>query len=155
MECYCGSKKPFENCCGPLIMQDEPAASAEALMRSRYSAYVTGAGEYLVLTTVPEKQVADDAELIRSHAAQTTWMGLSVLDAAEGETSATVTFKAFYREGEGAIRVHHEKSTFRKIGGRWYYDEGRLFEAEIGRNDPCPCGSGKKYKKCCLNGRMV
>ncbi len=24
-------------------------------------------------------------------------------------------------------------------------------EDKIGRNDPCPCGSGKKYKKCCLN----
>lgn len=22
---------------------------------------------------------------------------------------------------------------------------------KVGRNDPCPCGSGKKYKKCCLN----
>ncbi|MDD5596258.1 MAG: SEC-C metal-binding domain-containing protein [Candidatus Omnitrophica bacterium] len=25
----------------------------------------------------------------------------------------------------------------------------RTAEAKVGRNDPCPCGSGKKYKKCC------
>lgn len=124
-------------------------------MRSRYSAYVIGAGEYLVATTVPERQVSEDAELIRSHAAQTSWLGLEVLDAKESQNSATVAFKAYYREGERQIKVHHEKSTFRNIGGQWYYDEGTLYEAEIGRNEPCPCGSGKKYKKCCLNSGMV
>jgi len=155
MQCYCGSGKTFESCCAPLIDGVAAAAGAEALMRSRYSAYVVGAGEYLVATTVPEKQVSEDAELIRSHAAQTTWLGLTVLDTEEGETRATVAFKAYYREGTGTIRVHHEKSTFRAIAGRWYYDTGVLYDAEVGRNDPCPCGSGKKYKKCCMGTRVV
>lgn len=155
MECYCGSHKAYETCCGLLIEGPETADSAETLMRSRYCAYVVGAGEYLVATTVPEKQVPEDAELIRTHAEQTTWLGLTILDSEEEENRATVAFKAFYREGDGAIRVHHEKSTFRKLDGRWYYDEGTLYEAEVGRNEPCPCGSGKKYKKCCMNSGMV
>jgi SEC-C motif-containing protein len=150
MECYCGSKKEFEACCAPLIEGAVPASGAEALMRSRYSAYASGAGEYLVATTVPEKRMPADAELIRSHAEQTHWLGLKLLESDAGENSATVVFKAYYREGDGAIRVHHEKSTFRRLDGRWYYDEGTLYEAEVGRNEPCPCGSGKKYKKCCM-----
>ncbi|MBD3800214.1 MAG: YchJ family protein [Campylobacterales bacterium] len=150
MQCYCGSGKTFETCCAPLIEGRAPASGAEALMRSRYSAYVLGAGEYLVATTVPEKQVPDDAKLIRQHAEVTTWLGLDVLEAKEAESGATVSFRAYYREGEGAIRVHHEKSTFRRIDGRWFYDEGTLYEASVGRNDPCPCGSGKKFKKCCM-----
>lgn len=149
MQCFCGSEKNFEACCAPLIRQQTPAPTAETLMRSRYSAYVTGAGEYLVATTVPAKQVPADAELIRSHASQTQWLKLEVLDASEQVDRATVVFKAYYREAEGPIRVHHEKSTFVNENGRWYYDEGTLYEAAVGRNDPCPCGSGKKYKKCC------
>ncbi|WP_345972224.1 YchJ family protein [Sulfurimonas diazotrophicus] len=150
MQCYCGSGKTFEACCAPLIDGIAAAPGAEALMRSRYSAYVVGAGEYLVATTVPQKQVPEDAELIRQHAEATTWLGLEVLASQVQGADATVNFKAFYREGDGPIRVHHEKSTFRRIDGRWYYDEGTLYEASVGRNDPCPCGSGKKYKKCCM-----
>ncbi len=149
MYCFCGSDKRFEACCEPLIRLEKAAPSAEALMRSRYSAYVTGAGAYLVATTVPSKQVPEDAELISSHAAQTEWLKLEVLEAAEKADRATVVFKAYYREGGGPIRVHHEKSSFVRENGRWYYDEGTLYEASVGRNDPCPCGSGKKYKKCC------
>jgi len=149
MECYCGSGKSYAECCAVMIGGSLPASGAEQLMRSRYSAYVLGAGEYLVATTVPEKQVPEDAEMIRRHAENTAWLGLDVADAFENENSATVTFKAYYREGGGAIRVHHEKSIFRRIGGRWYYDEGTLYETSVGRNEPCPCGSGKKYKKCC------
>ena len=124
-------------------------------MRSRYSAYVVGAGEYLVVTTAPEKQVPEDAELIRAHAVQTQWFGLQVLETSERGEEASVTFKAFYRDGDGPIRVHHEKSRFVRENGRWFYDEGVLYDALVGRNDPCPCGSGKKYKKCCMGTRVV
>jgi len=155
MECYCGSGKLFERCCAPYIEGSAAAPSAETLMRSRYSGYVVGAGDYLVATTVPEKQVPEDAELIRSHAAQTQWLGLQVLEASERDKKASVTFKAFYRDGDGTIRVHHEKSRFIRDNGRWYYDEGVLYDASVGRNDPCPCGSGKKYKKCCMGTRVV
>ena len=149
MECYCGSHEAYARCCAPLIRAERAAPTAEALMRSRYSAYVIGDGRYLVATTVAAKRVASDAALIERHAAQTTWLGLEVLESTEKGDRATVVFKACYREGEGPIRVHHEKSTFVREAGRWYYDEGVLYEAAVGRNDPCPCGSGKKFKKCC------
>ena len=155
MDCFCGSGETFEGCCAPLIDGTVQATSAVALMRSRYSAYAAGAGEYLVATTVPEKQVPEDAALIRAHAEQTRWLGLEVMEHSERGENASVTFKAFYRDGDGDIRVHHEKSSFKQLGGRWYYDEGILYEAAVGRNDPCPCGSGKKFKKCCMGGHVV
>ena len=51
---------------------------------------------------------------------------------------------------------------FRKEGDEWFYVEGNVYAKQpvrretpkIGRNDPCPCGSGKKYKKCCCKGRV-
>lgn len=150
MGCHCGDERGYEMCCGRFIDGREHAPDAVALMRSRYSAYVLGAGEYLVETTVPQRRVAADAELIREHAAQTTWLGLQVLSSAQHENDATVEFKAFYKDADGAMRVHHEKSLFVKQDGRWYYDEGTLYEASVGRNEPCPCGSGKKFKKCCM-----
>lgn len=149
MKCYCGSGKAYAECCAPLIEGMERAPDAETLMRSRYSAYVTGAGEYLVATTVPEKRVAEDAALIREHAAQTAWLRLDVLASGQTGEKATVEFKAYYKEGDGMLRVHHEKSFFDAIAGEWFYQEGTLYEASVGRNDPCPCGSGRKYKKCC------
>lgn len=149
MQCYCGSPKAFETCCGPLIGGERFAADAEALMRSRYSAYVVGAGAYLVATTVPQHRVAEDAALISEHASQTRWLRLDVLETKASGAESTVIFKAYCRGGDELIKVHHEKSFFDKIDGRWFYREGILYDASVGRNDTCPCGSGKKYKKCC------
>lgn len=150
MRCHCGDERGYERCCGRFIDGHELAPDAVALMRSRYSAYVLGAGEYLVETTVPQKRVCEDAELIAAHAANTTWLKLDVLSSKLGDGAALVEFKAYYKEAEGAVRVHHELSSFLKIEGRWYYDAGKLFKAEVGRNEACPCGSGKKFKKCCM-----
>jgi SEC-C motif-containing protein len=67
----------------------------------------------------------------------------------------TVEFVARYRQG-GKVFAHHEQASFRKADGRWLYVDGTInpkpaqrFAAKVGRNDPCPCGSGQKYKKCC------
>ncbi|MEW8683176.1 MAG: YchJ family metal-binding protein, partial [Candidatus Thiodiazotropha endolucinida] len=69
---------------------------------------------------------------------------------------ASVEFIATYKEG-GMVRPHHEISRFLKQDGVWYFVDGQLVapktekrhQPKVGRNDPCPCGSGKKYKKCC------
>jgi SEC-C motif-containing protein len=148
MECPCGSKLPYEACCGALISGEKEAASPEALMRSRYTAYTVGNGAYLVATTVAQKRFDEDVPLIEEFAEKTEWLGLAVIRSHENGDEGEVEFKAYYREN-GGIGIHHELSRFVKVEGRWYYDEGRLFETKIGRNDPCPCGSGKKYKKCC------
>lgn len=150
MRCYCGSTKEYEACCGRFVDGSKGAPDAESLMRSRYSAYVIGDGDYLVETTVPDKRVPQDADLIAAHAQNTTWLKLDVLHEEAFDDEARVEFKAYYKESDGMIRVHHELSTFLKIDGRWYYDSGELFQASVGRNEPCPCGSGKKFKKCCM-----
>ena len=73
-----------------------------------------------------------------------------------GDEQGEVQFKARYRR-DGKETVHHEISlfTYSKTGKRWYYSDGKEIveplraENKAGRNDPCPCGSGKKFKKCC------
>ncbi len=66
-----------------------------------------------------------------------------------------VEFIASYAQ-DGLAENHHEVSTFRKVNGSWLYESGRIITEtvtrsapKVGRNDPCPCGSGKKYKQCC------
>ena len=148
MKCHCGSQRSSAECCLALIEGGRQATDAEGLMRSRYTAYVIGRGDYLVSTTVPRNRVAEDAVLIAEHAAATQWLGLKILSSQEEGDDATVEFKAYYRQN-GTIAVHHEKSTFVRLEGVWYYKAGTLYEAAVGRNEPCPCGSGRKYKKCC------
>ena len=126
--CHCGSGRPYSNCCAPYISASEPAPTAEALMRSRYSAYVE-------------------------------WLGLEILSrraGQAGDTEGWVEFVASFKE-DGVTKKHHEHSRFQSKDGRWYYVDGdvpkpqtqRHQQPKVGRNDPCPCGSGKKYKKCC------
>ena len=113
-------------------------------MRSRYSAYVQADARYLLQSTVGENQYEEDIELIEDFATQVQWLGLRVLNA-KGDI---VEFKAYYRDKEG-IKVLHEKSNFLLESGVWKYKDGELYNSKIERNEPCPCGSGKKYKKCC------
>jgi len=153
--CPCGSTKSFELCCQPIIA-GRPAETAEALMRSRYSAYAVGNVDYLQKTSAGEALMKfDRADLKRSIQA-TEWLGLEILDTTdglEGDDVGTVTFKARFREN-GKAGTLSERSEFRRIGRAWHYCRGDVnvengqAASRIGRNDPCPCGSGKKFKKC-------
>jgi SEC-C motif-containing protein len=155
--CPCGGKVAFEACCGPLLA-GQPARTAEALMRSRYSAFVLGRLDYLQRTCAGEAALSfNRAELERSLAG-TQWLGLDIKATEAGQesdTAGTVTFRVDFRQN-GCLFTQTERSEFRRIGGEWRYCKGELdltpkqdATAKIGRNDPCPCGSGKKYKKCC------
>jgi len=144
MSCICGNEKDFNECCGAIINGDRNASSPEELMRSRYSAYVRGDGRYLVLSTVNENRYEDDAELIEEFSSSNEWLKLEVLDAKEN----TVEFKAYYKEGN-ITKVLHEKSRFVLEDGIFKYKDGVLFNSKVQRNESCPCGSGKKFKKCC------
>ena len=148
MRCPCGSEKEYEACCGAIHNGTRQAASPLELMKSRYCAYTLGDGRYLLDTAVPENRYEADIELIEEHAKQTQWLSLQIIDTSEEQDSGMVEFKAFYDEN-GTVKVLHERSRFVKLDGRWLYADGKLFDTKIGRNDPCPCGSGKKYKKCC------
>ena len=154
--CPCGSKTPFALCCGPVIA-GRSAATAEALMRSRYAAFVVGDLDYLQKTSAGEAALKfNRAELALSLAA-TEWLGLEItaFEAGQpGDDRGSVTFTARFRE-HGRLHVQGERSEFRRIDGEWRYVSGDLDAgpdpatiARTGRNDPCPCGSGKKFKKC-------
>ena len=125
--CPCGAGSPFADCCGRYITGKPTAPTAEALMRSRYSAYVTGAVDYLVQTTHPSSRTPTLLSDMK-HTAQTyTWLGLSVeriQQGGPGDTVGKVAFSAHYRSKDGRVGVHHELSRFKKHKGEWYYLDG-------------------------------
>ncbi len=132
--CPCGSGRDYTDCCKP-YHDGQPAPSPEALMRSRYSAFVLKLEAYLLATWLPDTRPAtlelDDVP----------WRGLRVIHA-EGDR---VEFAADFEGGQ-----LHERSRFENIDGRWFYRDGEMLPpVKPGRNEACPCGSGRKYKKCC------
>ena len=125
MNCPCGSPKKYERCCG-IFHRGELPQTAEQLMRSRYSAFATKNEDYLIATLHPAFQDPSSDRLeLRESFESCQWLKLEIISTqAGGENDAfgTVEFKASYR-AEGRKQVHHEVSTFEKIGGRWYYKE--------------------------------
>ncbi len=144
--CPCGSGIALDDCCGKWH-QGQPAPSAEWLMRSRYSAYTLGLIDYLVATTLPAQQAALDRDSMRAWSLGSTWLGLEVEGSELIDTHAFVTFTARWHDGDGEHR-HRERSAFVQQAGRWYFIDPTV-PLKAGRNDPCPCGSGQKFKKCC------
>lgn len=157
--CPCDSGKEYTACCGPLISGERPAETAEAVMRSRYSAFATGEIGYLRESLHPDHREDHDPDAARRWAEDSDWIRLEVVSKDGGgadDNEGTVEFIAHYRHDDVDL-AHHEMAEFARHHGRWYYVDGRIVTPEpvrlagpkIGRNDPCPCGSGKKYKKCC------
>jgi SEC-C motif-containing protein len=155
-DCPCGSRRAFSACCQPCLA-GEPAPTAEALMRSRYSAYVLGNFDHIERScTGPAAVAFNRAEAERSQLG-TLWLGLNVLKTHKGretDSEGTVTFEFRYRQN-GQDHAQRDVSSFRRIDGAWFYHDSDLSQtpsslqaARVGRNDPCPCGSGMKYKKC-------
>jgi len=159
--CPCGSEKEFGECCEPFLNGIADAPTAEALMRARYSAYVTANIDFIEKTAHSGPRAGFDRESARKWAEGSQWQGLEILNIVGGkeqDTEGSVEFIAYYSQNGEEIK-HHEVSTFRKEDGAWTFVDGRVLnqpfrreQPKIGRNDPCPCGSGKKYKKCCWLG---
>ncbi|MBX7102004.1 MAG: SEC-C domain-containing protein [Myxococcaceae bacterium] len=146
--CPCGGPS-LERCCGPRLDGSAPAPTAEALMRSRYSAFALGRGDYLAAT---QDAPATAEELTRA-AREGVWVGLTVLATAAGgaqDERGEVEFEARCLEGATLVRLR-ERSRFRRAPG-WRYEGGTpsVTREKLERNAPCPCGSGKKLKKCHL-----
>lgn len=118
--CFCGNKEPFSRCCGPLLNGSVTATSPEKLMRSRYSAYVMAAVNYLYDTTHLSQRSHTSKADIEQWAKANSWKQLEVI----GADSSTVEFKAHYRGRDGKLHIHHEKSTFIYENERWYYVDG-------------------------------
>jgi SEC-C motif domain protein len=171
MRCPCGSGLDFENCCGPYLGGEASPPTAEALMRSRYTAYARADIDYMENTLAAENRGTFDRAAARAWATQSKWLGLKILFVEGGgpaDREGVVAFIATYEQG-GRILEHHEVSQFRRgERGAWRFVTGdtsaRLGDRrpqatpsqtghgsapKVGRNDPCPCGSGRKYKKCC------
>jgi SEC-C motif-containing protein len=129
-------------------------------MRSRYSAYVEHAIDYIINTCVHRGKDDIDYQSTRDWSEKSTWLGLKIISSEKGgiaDTEGTVEFEASY-ESDGLKDIHHETAKFKREGvdGTWLYDEGHVIPQtifrttpKVGRNDPCSCGSGKKYKHCC------
>jgi len=153
--CPCGSNLNLAICCGR-YHAGLPAPTAEALMRSRYAAYALGNLDYIAATCAGPAAAAFEPKDAERSQLGTRWLGLDILKTRkgrQGDSEGTVSFIARYQHN-GEEAALSETSQFRCIDGRWFYWD-RLREASaprppgIGRNDPCPCGSGKKFKKCC------
>jgi SEC-C motif-containing protein len=161
MKCPCGTDLELDACCGPLLAGARAAATPEALMRSRYTAYAVKNARYIVDTHDPQTRDDVDEDEIRNWANRSEWLSLQVLATKAGgadDDRGEVEFIARFRDDRSSKEhAHHERSTFVKREGRWYYQDGETpaqapvtrSAPKVGRNDPCPCGSGKKYKKCC------
>jgi SEC-C motif-containing protein len=149
----------LEAACLPFLKGEQLPRTAAQLMASRYVAYATGDVDYLLATNDPKTRDDADRESIAEWSRRSEWRGLEIVSTELGgldDSTGQVEFIARYAM-EGSEFAHHELAQFRRIDGRWFFTSGQKIAApparrpasKVGRNDPCTCGSGKKYKKCC------
>ena len=172
MLCPCGSNQAFSTCCELIHNHHSLAKTAEQLMRARYTAFVIGNNEFIINTYHSTCRPSNEAAEIEA-ATQLAWCKLEIISTSYDSNSDTafVEFKAWYID-EGDLQVLHENSRFLKESSLdkndselcWYYVDGQFIEEngvsktinntttntqKTARNANCPCGSGKKYKRCC------
>ncbi len=150
VKCPCGLGQDYHQCCGRYIDEGNVPKSPEQLMRSRYTAYVKCNHDYL-LQTWQENTRPKNLELDQ----KLDWLGLDITDCQADESDenkSQIEFSARFRSDD-KVFVLHERSLFVRENGRWFYVDGEIFKKsapdKIGRNAPCICGSGKKFKHCC------
>jgi SEC-C motif domain protein len=157
MTCPCGGPS-LEECCGPFLSGERLPETAEALMRSRYTAYTREEIDYIVNTHHPRGREDVDRAQTETWAKEAEWSGLEIVSTQRGgpgDSEGEVEFIARYTVKDAEFS-HHERSTFRREDDRWFYLDGAMIKPrpvvreapKVGRNEPCPCGSGKKFKKC-------
>jgi SEC-C motif-containing protein len=121
--CPCGSEKKYEECCKKYIEGTLLPPTAEILMRSRYTAYTIGEIDYILDTHDPETVSDVSIDSVLAWSGSSIWKGLEIIRTKGGKVrdkKGTVEFKAYYT-AEEKNQIHHEKSQFIKIKGRWYY----------------------------------
>lgn len=142
--CPCGSGNDRLLCCKP-ILGGQPAQSPEQLMRSRYSAYCAGLEKFLLATwheSTRPARIEFETGLV--------WRNLQVIRAETGNDKGSVSFIATWQQQSRWGRLQ-ENARFVREAGQWFYVDGDVHHHDLapGRNAPCPCGSGQKYKRCC------
>ena len=162
--CPCQSGSELTSCCQIILDDASRAGSALALMRARYTAYALQRMDFVYDSTHPDARADIDREAMEQWSRMAQWTGLEIIDAGHPDTREAqdeVEFKAHFLV-QGVAQIHHERSQFRFDQQRWWFVDGQDIYSgpaekpqpfvrgqKIGRNDPCPCGSGRKYKKCC------
>lgn len=121
MNCPCCSGKSNNDCCKPYHKKEKFPPTAEALMRSRFSAFAIPNGEYLWETTSPGKRKFHNRKSLQEWGEINEWTKLEIVDT---PSMNKVEFKAFYTDEDGNPQLHHELSTFKTIQNRWYYVSG-------------------------------
>ena len=124
--CPCGSKTSYNSCCEPIISGKKPAATAEKLMRSRYTAFTQANVDYLMRSWHSETRNLEEKNEIAQWAKDVIWLKLEIEQVEAGlenDTQGTVTFKAYFEESKSIYKIH-EKSIFYKENGLWVYHSG-------------------------------
>lgn len=163
-KCPCDSGQAYQQCCFSFIEGSQLPETPERLMRSRYTAYTKNNLDYIKSTMQGPAAEGFDKESALSWAKKITWLGLEVIDAQQNGDKGQVEFIAQYLEKRREKHIH-EVSQFERVEGRWFYVDGEQVACchgddhshhdhehshetpKVGRNDACPCGSGKKFKK--------
>ncbi|MBF6143427.1 MULTISPECIES: YchJ family protein [Nocardia] len=121
--CPCRHGEPFDRCCGPVLAGQRQAATAEALMRSRYVAFAVGDADYLLRSwhsrTRPKRLSLDHG---------LRWRFLEIVRTERGgpfDDTGVVEFVAHYRTDEGRGELH-EVSRFAREDGQWRYLDGDI-----------------------------
>jgi SEC-C motif-containing protein len=149
--CYCGSAKLYANCCAPFLSGDQNPSTAEALMRSRYSAFCLKDADYLLASLHKKPRAKESRKALLGSFGSTRWCSLRVIGCRQGlfgQHRGEVEFAAFYSDSDTGGQLH-ERSRFVFEDGRWFYVDGDILPAiSLTRNEACWCGSGRKVKKC-------
>jgi SEC-C motif domain protein len=127
--CFCGSGDTFEQCCKYIIDGTQPAPTAQALMQSRYSAYVIVASQYLIDSTHISERANYSKNEIEEWAKESHWQKLEIINCEKGlsdDSVGEVEFKAYYQDSKNILQIHHEKSIFKKENGNWFYVSGTI-----------------------------
>lgn len=154
--CLCGSAKELAACCGKYIA-GEPAPDPVSVMRARYTALSLGNLDYIEATCTEDALHSLNRFEMERSLPQTTFLGLEVREAQQDEALDTGQVKfAFRYRFKDQDFTQVEIAHFLRVNGSWLFDNSvinpkpaTIRVESIGRNDPCPCGSGKKFKKCC------
>lgn len=145
MQCPCVSGLDYDQCCEPVHLGSTPLEPS-AVMRARFSAFKLGLRDFLLNSWHPDTRPS-----VLELAETTQWGSLHIHHQTVSNNQGEVHFSAYFFE-EGLWGVQEEHSVFMREQGTWYYHSGEPQVASIQpeRNASCPCGSGKKFKRCCI-----
>lgn len=146
--CPCGSGKIYPSCCGEFHQGNKIPQTAEALMRSRYSAFAVNNLSYIHDTMQGNAAKKFSGQEPDEHQSSHQLLGLEVIRHYVDNKNphhAFVEFRVLHQFDKKFV-LTQELSEFNRINGKWFYVDGKT--QKTSRNDPCPCHSGKKFKKC-------